>query len=155
MAYNEPWNKDEIVEALRPYFECGYSVNKACVLAEFPRTTFATWMKEDKELRQKIKSWQNLTSAKARRNLVNAIEKGDEGTSKWWLERREKNEFSTLTKTDLTSGGEKIATYDITTDQIRKVLDRKRRKEEARGKATGEAGGGSDGGTTDDGTSEA
>ena len=112
MAQGKEWDKTVVVEALRPYFLLGYSVNKACELAQIPHSTVATWIGDDEELRLKIGAWQGEVSSKARQNIIVRIfgqkeEKNVEGKiikpeiipdlelSQWWLERKDKDEFTT------------------------------------------------------------
>lgn len=94
MSQGKAWNKDEVLTALEPYFLLGYNITEACEVAEFPRSTFQTWMNTDEELRLKVKSLQRKVSAKARQNIVQEIQAGDIGDSKWWLERKEPEDFA-------------------------------------------------------------
>lgn len=97
MAQGKEWNKDEVVEVLKPYFQLGYTVNRACELAGLPSSTLKTWLSTDNELRLKIRAWQGQIGAKARENLLKSVKEGSEEASKWWLERniQERKEFST------------------------------------------------------------
>ena len=60
------WNKEEVVELLKPKFQLGYSFNKACELINLPPSTFKTWLETDEELRLKVNAWQNEISDLAR-----------------------------------------------------------------------------------------
>jgi len=97
MAQGKEWEKEKVVEALKPYFQLGYTVNRACELAGFPSSTLKTWLMTDDELRLKIRSWQGQIGAKARENVMKGIKQGSQEDSKWWLERniQERKEFST------------------------------------------------------------
>ena len=103
MAQGKAWNKEEVVEVLRPFFELGCDIAKACRYAGIPRPTVETWVLEDNELRLKIEAWQNSINMKAREALKEGIEKGDKSSAEWWLERREKEDFSPKTETELSS----------------------------------------------------
>lgn len=105
MAQGEPWDKDKVIESLKPYFLLGYSVTKACDLAQIPQSTVATWISADESLRLKITAWQGMVSVKARENVVVAIQGNkdrdiapDVGLSKWWLETKDGDEFKRTTK---------------------------------------------------------
>jgi hypothetical protein len=87
--------REEIIESLRPYLTLGYDLKNACVLAQVTYETVWEWVNKDTALLIKIKAWQNLVNAKARQNVAQKINDGDTLESKWWLARREKNEFST------------------------------------------------------------
>lgn len=92
-------DKEKVLESLRPYFLLGYNRNKACVLAKFDPSLLNKWEQADPELSIKINAWIGYVSSKARENLAEEItaNKNSE-TSKWWLERREKKDFSTRTE---------------------------------------------------------
>jgi hypothetical protein len=108
MAQGIARNKEEVLEVLRPYFQLGCSVNKACKYAGIPESTVDTWLAADDDLRAKVVAWQNEINAKARANWRAKIASGDFEPSKQWLERTEKDDFSIKTETDITTGGEKI-----------------------------------------------
>lgn len=110
MSQGKRWNKEEVIEILEPYFKLGCSVNKACKSAGIPQSTVQTWIDNDEELRLKIGTWQDEISLSARRALRKSIEEGIPATSLEWLKRKEKDEFSDRTETDLTSKGDKIET---------------------------------------------
>lgn len=95
MAQGKQWDKEQIVQTLKPYLQLGYSVKKACKLAQFPDSTFYDWINNDDLLRAKVEAWQGMISAKARQNVASSVDKGNVEDSKWWLERREKREWST------------------------------------------------------------
>lgn len=87
-------DKIQVIEVLRPYLELGMSITEACNSAGIPQSTIATWTSKDEELRLIIAGLQNITTTKAIRLIVKKIEEGDIKTAKWWLERKEKAEFS-------------------------------------------------------------
>lgn len=116
-AKNRVYNKEKIMsETMRPIFELGYSVRKACDIAGIPHTTVSTWIENDSDLRAKVTIWQNTISQLARKNWQDAIKHGkpskfgpDKYTpAKDWLERREKKDFSTKIETDITTDGESL-----------------------------------------------
>lgn len=98
MAQGVGWDKEKIIELMKPKLKLGYSITKACKVIGFPQSTFATWLQNDRELRLKVFSWKNNISDKARKNLKEKILSGSEEESRWWLERKEKDEFSTRTE---------------------------------------------------------
>jgi hypothetical protein len=103
-----PRQREEIFQSLKPYFTLGYDVKNACILAQVPYTTITTWLEKDNSLRIQVQSWQNMVNAKARQNVVKAINEGDQAESKWWLERKERNDFSTKSEQDITSNGREL-----------------------------------------------
>jgi len=94
MAQGIEWNKDEVIEILKPYFKMGCNVTKACSYAGIPRTTVQTWIEGDDVLRLKVENWQNEPNHKARSNWIAKIAEGDYPSSLEWLKRKEKDEFS-------------------------------------------------------------
>lgn len=93
MAQGKPWKKEEIVELLKPKFQLGMNVERACKAIQFPSTTFKTWLGEDELLRLKVEAWQGETAEEAIKALKQSIKDGTEESAKWWLERKEKDEF--------------------------------------------------------------
>lgn len=83
-----------MMETLKPYFQLGCAVNRACAYAGIPPTTVETWLKDDDDLRARVTAWQNEIAAKARANWRMKISQQDYGASKDWLERMEKGDFS-------------------------------------------------------------
>ena len=116
-----PEERDSIIESLRPYLELGFSRSKACKFIGFDETTLSKWVNSDEVLSMKIEGLENTINTVAMANIRDAINKEAEmddnrkETTKWWLERRMKQDFSTKVEnqTDVTSGGEKITfTWD-------------------------------------------
>jgi hypothetical protein len=104
MAQGIEWTQEErqtIVESLKPYLEAGLSRNKACESIGFDPSTLSRWASDDEALSIKLRSWENTLNLLAMANVASALQKEAETedarkeTSKWWLERRMKNEFST------------------------------------------------------------
>lgn len=104
MAQGKEYTKQErleLIEAIKPYLQLGYSLRKACEYAGLPYTTIYEWVKDNETLRTEIVAWQGMVNTQARQNIVEHImgnkKKGIEPsleTSKWWAERREKDDFS-------------------------------------------------------------
>lgn len=104
MAQGIPRDKEEVLEALRPYFQLGCSVTKACKYAGIAESTVHTWVTNDDDLRVKVTAWQNEISAKARANWRAKVASGEFDASKQWLERTEKDEFSLRTENTAADG---------------------------------------------------
>lgn len=94
MAQGKPWKKEEVIELLKPFFKLGMNVNKACASAGIPQSTVQTWIGEDDLLRLKIEVWQKEITISALKAKKKAIERGDKFEAGWWLERKEKDDFS-------------------------------------------------------------
>lgn len=106
MAQGIAWDKEKVIEALKPYFQLGCSVTKACKYAGLAESTFQTWVGDEPELRVKITGWQNEINAKARQNWRAKVAAGEFDASKQWLERTEKDEFSLRSEVTQADGKE-------------------------------------------------
>jgi hypothetical protein len=94
MAQGKARDKEATIELLKPYFKLGCSVTKACNYGGIPQSTVQTWIDADEELRLKITLWQNEPNVLARTNWIAKMAEGDYNSSKDWISKREKDEFS-------------------------------------------------------------
>lgn len=96
-----PEQREEIIKSLQPYLEAGLSRNKACEHIGLPAQTLSNWVKDDEALGIKLRGWENTLNILAMANIADALNKESEAedvrkeTSKWFLERRMKDTFST------------------------------------------------------------
>lgn len=104
MAQGREWTKEQksdIIQSLQPFLEMGLSRNKACEAIGLAPGTLSNWVKDDEALGMKLKGWENAMNMLAVANIRQALQKEAEtedarkDTSKWFLERRMKDEFST------------------------------------------------------------
>jgi hypothetical protein len=124
MSQGKRWDKEKVLEVLRPFFELDYSVNKACDFAGIPSPTVHTWILDDEELRLKIQAWRGSGACAARKVILTEIKKGNREDSKWWLERREKNDFSTKTEQESNVNERRILEIvDYTPDEDTTTID--------------------------------
>lgn len=130
MAQGKEWTaeqKDCIIQSLKPYLEMGLSRNRACSLTGLAPATLSNWVSEDEALGIKLLGWENTMNVLATANIKMALEKESETedtrkeTSKWWAERRMKEDFSIKTEQDLTSKGESIKTINYIVPPEEKV----------------------------------
>lgn len=89
---------DETVANLIKAFEDGASIREACRVAKINRQTYYEWLKHYPEFSDRMSEAQEYPDVVAKMVLVRAIKKGDIDTSKWWAERKMKNEFSLRTE---------------------------------------------------------
>lgn len=85
---------DEVVAKLEYGFMRGLNDTEACCYAGISRSAYYDYVKEHEDFIDKKKEWQSRPSTTAKLNIVEAIESGDTDLAKWWLERRNKDEFS-------------------------------------------------------------
>lgn len=112
-------NREKAIAVLKQCWANGATDKEACQVAGIHYNTLSNWLHgrtgtdgEGKvegliEERDLLKT---KPSYKARTNVVGAIDEGDIETSKWYLERKNPDEFSTKNRQeiDVTSGGKSI-----------------------------------------------
>ena len=86
---------EAIVGKLEYGFMKGLNVTECCHYADISRTAFYDYLDKNPDFSNRIEELRSYTSAKAKLNITEAIEEGDRDLSKWWLERRNRDEFST------------------------------------------------------------
>lgn len=121
MAQGREWTKEEksdIIQSLRPFLEMGLSRNKACESIGLAPATLSNWVKDDEALGMKLQGWENTMNMLALTNVHSALQKEAETedarkeTSKWYLERRMKKEFSTRVENTGEDGAPLVVTFD-------------------------------------------
>lgn len=112
-AYTDK-QREMILESLKDYLELGFSRSRACKMVGFDETTLSKWLSNDEALSMKVQGWENAMNKLALANLRDALLKESQSddskkeTSKWWSERKMKEDFSTKSETDITSQGEQL-----------------------------------------------
>lgn len=114
-----PEQRESILESLRPYLEMGFSRSKSCKLIGLNETTLSKWVQADEALSMKLEGWENVLNAVAISNIADAIRREGEleddlrkDNTKWWLERKMKQDFSTRTEAT-GADGEALAAQPI------------------------------------------
>lgn len=79
--------KHELFQALEYYLGLGFSLKKACSLADIPYSTVRDMLSIYEPLRAYTTSLQNRVNVRAREAIIASIEKGNVNDAKWWLER--------------------------------------------------------------------
>jgi hypothetical protein len=107
MSQGKEYNKAEIMESLKPYFQLGYSIPDACDFVGIDNSTLYKWIKEDDTLSKKIKGWRNEISVMARDVWRKKItDERDYDASREWLKKKDRKEFGD--NVDVTTDGDKI-----------------------------------------------
>lgn len=83
--------KENIIRGVEKYLLLGYDLKNACTMARVAYTTVYTWYTKDDSLRIRLDAAKWSVSSAARANLAKAIKGGDINTSKYWLEKRDKD----------------------------------------------------------------
>ena len=113
-----PQQRESIIESVRPFLEMGLSRNKACEAIGIDPTTLSKWVQDDEALSMRLRGYENTMNMLAIANINDALLKESEtedarkDTSKWYLERRMKAEFSTRTENTGADGSPLVVTFD-------------------------------------------
>lgn len=84
-----------VIGKLEVAFRNGCSIAEACLHADISTSTFYRNVDKESELYEYFMELKDEPLKNARMNLVQDITKGDVESSKWYLERKAKEEFST------------------------------------------------------------
>lgn len=98
----------EVIAKLEEAFAWGCSDIEACLWADIAPATLYQYQEKNPAFTERKASLKETPVLLSRKTVVNAIKKGDRVTAMQYLERKKKDEFSTKSETDITSGGEKI-----------------------------------------------
>lgn len=85
---------EETVSKIEYGFMKGLNVTECCHYADISRQAFYDYLEKNPDFSDRIEELKSSPSTRAKLNVVEAIEAGDTEISKWWLERRNKEEFS-------------------------------------------------------------
>lgn len=83
-----------VVGKLEMAFAKGMNKTEACRFAGISRDALYEYIKAHPEFTDRIEVLQSHPSMKAKINIADRIEKGDIELSQWYLERRNRDEFS-------------------------------------------------------------
>lgn len=87
-------NKD-VLSKLEAAFINGFTDEQACIYASISPVTLYRYCEKHPEFRKTKELLRHSPELKAKLNINNRINKGDVEISKWYLERKCKDEFST------------------------------------------------------------
>lgn len=85
---------DEVIQKLEEAFLNGASDRQACFLANIADGTLYNYIKENKEFGERKELLKQQTTYLAKMVVNSAIKANDKEISKWYLERKNKDEFS-------------------------------------------------------------
>ena len=86
---------EAVLQKLEYAFMRGLNDVEACLYADIGTTTLYNYCEDNPDFRERKEELKKHPTAQAKINITEAIENGDEDMSKWWLERKAKDEFST------------------------------------------------------------
>ncbi len=87
-------NESEVVAKLQYAFSIGAPTSEACNFACISTDSFYRYCQKHPEFRDKIELLQTTPTLIARMNIVRALQMGDLKISRWYLERKRPQEFS-------------------------------------------------------------
>jgi hypothetical protein len=108
---------DATVSKLEYGFMKGLNVTECCHYADISRTAFYDYCEKNPEFSDRIEELKSNPSTKAKLNVVEAIENGDTDLSKWWLERKNRDEFSTKQEVTADVKGDLEITIELSDDE--------------------------------------
>jgi len=93
---------DDVVWKLLTAFSYWFSDVEACLYADIWKQALYDYCNKNPEFRDRKEALKNKPKMKAKMNVLEKINNKDIDTSKWYLERKAKDEFSTKQEIDNT-----------------------------------------------------
>lgn len=93
---------DAVVGKLELGFKAGLNKTECCEFAGISRNALYDYLAKNPDFSNKIEVLQSHPSMKAKLNISCRIEKGDIELSQWYLERKNRDEFSLKQQVDTT-----------------------------------------------------
>ncbi len=84
----------ETLAKLEQAFSLGCSDLEACIYADISPSILYRFQENNPEFRERKEALKQKLVLKARTVVANALEKEDENTAKWYLERKARDEFA-------------------------------------------------------------
>ncbi len=101
---------DEVLRKLEEAFLIGATDKEACLVANIGMSTLYDYCQAHPDFADRKEELKDMPKYKARRNIVDAIDKGDKTISQWYMERKVKNEFAQRQELTGDEGKELIST---------------------------------------------
>ena len=112
----------ETLQKLEYGFARSLTDTECCDFAGITPSTLYNYCNKNPEFSEKKELLKHRPKINAKFNVADAIENGDVDLSKWYLERKAKDEFST--KQDIAvSGSVNNPMADLTTEELKKLID--------------------------------
>lgn len=97
----------EVIEKIEEELKNGATLAQASFLAGISLKTIYNYFSDNPDFKERCDLLQGLVAYRARINIKNKIEAGDIDTSKYWLDRKDKD-FKPKSEQDLSSLGKEI-----------------------------------------------
>lgn len=115
---------DEVLRKLEDAFLKGLSDREACFYADLAESTFYDYCKKHKDFSERKELLKENVKIRAKMNVADRISGGDIDLSKWYIERKCKDEFSL--KQEVQHSGTMSVNNPLTgltTEELRKLID--------------------------------
>lgn len=103
----------DIVNKLEQAFSMGCSDLEACLYAGISKQTLYNYQAKNPQFVDRKEQLKKQLVLKARTVIADALNRKDENTAKWYLERKAKNEFSTRQEVTGEDGAPIVPTIEI------------------------------------------
>lgn len=92
MAQGIEFDKEEVIESMKPYFQLGYNRRRASLFVGIHPSTLTKWENADPTLSTKIDGWINEINVQSRKNIKKSIFEKESVNDSWeWISRTEKD----------------------------------------------------------------
>lgn len=98
----------EVITKLKAAFANSFSVEQAAMYAGVTKQTIYNWKERHPDLFDDIWRYRENPTMKAKQVVIDAVNKGDIETAKWWLKNKASDEF----------GGNSTPTVNINFNQV-------------------------------------
>lgn len=105
----------EIVQKLREAFMFGCTDREACLFADVSKSWLYVYQQSHLDFVDQKEDWKDNPKLKARKNIHEAIQKGDADVSQWYLEHKANKEFS---KRAQMTGGDDVNSSPIKIEYV-------------------------------------
>lgn len=102
----------EIINKLEQAFSMGCGDLEACLYADLTPSVLYRYQESHPEFKERKAMLKEKLILKARTVIADALNKKDENTAKWYLERKKRDEFSTKIENEVTGKGINIVVAD-------------------------------------------
>ena len=108
---------EEVLRKLEYAFMRGLTDVEACLYADIGTTTLYNYCEENPEFRDRKEMLKEQVKTQAKLNVAEAIDNKDIDISKWYLERKAKDEFSTKQEISADVNSDVTITIELTDDE--------------------------------------
>jgi hypothetical protein len=113
----------EVIGKLEEAFCKGLNDGEACLFAGIKASPFYDYCQANPDFYEKKEALKKNLNIRSKINLHDKIMEGDKDVSKWWLERKAKDEFSTRTESTGKDGESIKVESSVSKESIKTVLD--------------------------------